>query len=96
MGGMMVPTTDTTIPRKPPTRQPTRMAALTAMAPGLDCAKAARSSISSSSSQCSSSTNFRFMNVTMTKPPPKVKVLMYRVLRNNFQSILGEVCLFMG
>lgn len=36
MGGMMVPMTDVTIPINPPTRQPTRIAALTAIAPGLD------------------------------------------------------------
>ncbi len=33
MGGSTVPITAVTMPRKPPTRQPTRMAALTAMAP---------------------------------------------------------------
>ena len=81
MGGMMVPSTATSIPTSPSTCQPTRIAALTAMAPGEDCASAVMSSISCSSIQCSSSTNFFFIKVTMTKPPPKVKLL-----KNSFQS----------
>ena len=86
MGGIMVPSTATSIPTSPSTCQPTRIAALTAMAPGEDCASAVISSISCSSIQCSSSTNFFFIKVTMTKPPPKVKLLMYNVLKNSFQS----------
>ena len=76
IGGRIVPTTATAMPSAPPTRQPTRIAALTAMAPGEDCASAARSSISFSSIQCRASTNFRFMKVMMTNPPPKVNMLM--------------------
>ena len=76
MGGMIVAMTEVSMPAKPPTRQPTRLAAFTAIAPGEDCAMAAISSISSSVIQCSSSTNLRFIRVTMTNPPPKVKALM--------------------
>ena len=76
MGGRMVPTTAQTMPQKPATRQPTRMAALTAMAPGEDWAMAVISSISASVSQPKPSTNFFFISVTMTNPPPKVKALM--------------------
>ena len=91
IGGMMVPNTATIIPIKPSTCQPTRIAALTAIAPGEDCANAVISSISCSSIQCSSSTNFFFIKVTMTKPPPKVKLLMYSVLKNSFQSRANRV-----
>ena len=86
MGGRMDPSTATTMPGNPATRHPTRMAAFTAMAPGVDWARAVMSSISFSSSQCSSSTNFRFMKVTMTYPPPKVKALIYRVAKNRVRS----------
>ena len=82
----MVPMTAVIIPMAPATRHPTRIAAFTAMAPGDDWARAVISSISSSLIQCSSSTNFFFMKVMITKPPPNVKALMYSVLKNNFQS----------
>ena len=87
MGGRMVPRTAASIPAKPPIRQPTRMAALTAMAPGEDWARAMRSSISSSASQWSSSTKRRRMKVTMTKPPPKVQALMESMLAKRVQRV---------
>ena len=62
------------------------MAAFTAMAPGEAWAKAAKSSISSSLSHFRLSTNLRFIKVTITNPPPKVKVLMYSVARNSVHS----------
>ena len=76
MGGRMVPTTAVIMPSSPSTCHPTRIAALTAMAPGALSANAVISSISSSVIQCSSSTNFFFISVTITNPPPKVKLLM--------------------
>ena len=76
MGGIMVPVTATAMPAAPASFQPTRMAAFTAMAPGEDWASAVMSSISFSSSHPSSSQNFRFIRVMMTKPPPKVKALI--------------------
>ena len=82
----MVPNTATIIPIKPSTCQPTRIAALTAIAPGEDCANAVISSISCSSIQCSSSTNFFFISVTITYPPPKVNALRYKVDKNSFNS----------
>lgn len=90
----MVPNTATIIPIKPSTCQPTRIAALTAIAPGEDCANAVISSISCSSIQCSSSTNFFFIKVTMTKPPPKVKLLMYSVLKTASKAVLTVYRMF--
>ena len=83
----MVPSVDINMPLNPATFRPTAMAQFTAIAPGLDWAIAIRSNISSSSIQCSSSTNFFFMNVAITKPPPKVKELMYSVLKNNLDIL---------
>ena len=51
MGGMIVPSTAASMPEKPPTFQPTWMAALTAIGPGQDWAMAIMSIISSSSIQ---------------------------------------------
>ena len=65
----------------------TTMAPLTAIAPGEDWAMATRSSISSSSIQWYSSTNFFFISVTMTYPPPKVNALKYNVDRNIFHNL---------
>ena len=76
IGGRMVPKTAASIPGKPQSFLPTRIAALTAIAPGEDSASAVKSSISSSVSQCRPSTKRRFMSVTITKPPPNVKALM--------------------
>ena len=76
MGGRIVPNTATAIPGMPASLRPTRIAPLTAMAPGEACASATMSSISSSSSQCSSSTNFFCISDTITNPPPKVNVLI--------------------
>ena len=71
----------------PPMRVPVSTAAFTAMAPGVDWAMAAMSSISSSSIQPSSSTKRRFIRVTITKPPPKVKLLMVSILVNRIHSL---------
>ena len=60
--------------------------AVTAIAPGDDCASAVRSSISSSRSHPSSSTNFFFISDTMTKPPPNVTALIYSIFRNSPRS----------
>ena len=57
------------------------------MGPGEDCAMAVMSSISDSSSQPSSSTNFFFISETMTNPPPKVKALSRKVALNSCQRI---------
>ena len=76
IGGIIVPITATTIPGSPPVFHPTNIAAFTAIAPGEDCAMAVKSSISSSSIQFNSSTNFFFINVIITNPPPKVNVLI--------------------
>ena len=76
IGGSTVPSAAASMPQKPATRQPTSTAALTAIAPGADCASAVKSSISRSSSQWSCSTKRRRMNVTITKPPPNVHALM--------------------
>ena len=65
-GGMMVAIMAVTAPKTPASLKPTTIAPLTAMAPGADWAMAMRSSISSSWIQCSSSTNFCFISVTMT------------------------------
>ena len=51
---------------------------------GEDWAMATRSNISCSSIQWYSSTNFFFISVTMTYPPPKVKALRYKVERKSF------------
>ena len=75
------------MPAKPHTRQPTRMAAFTAMAPGEAWARAAKSSISSSLSHFRLSTNLRFIKVTITNPPPKVNVLIYSVAKNSGHSL---------
>lgn len=81
-----MPNTARSIPSSPSTCQPTRMATFTAIAPGEDCARAVMSNISFSSIQWSSSTNFFFMKVAMTKPPPKVKLLIYSILKNSLPS----------
>ena len=62
------------------------MAPFTAMAPGADWAMATRSSISSSSIQWHSSTNFFLSRVTITYPPPNVKALRYSVEKNSRRS----------
>ena len=65
-GGSTVPRIATNAPRIPASLYPTTMAPLTAIAPGEDCAIATRSSISFSSIQWHSSTNFFFIKVTIT------------------------------
>ena len=76
MGGKMVANTATAAPNIPPILYPVRIAALTAIAPGDDCAIAVRSIISDSSSHFRSSTNFLRIRGMMTKPPPNVNALM--------------------
>ena len=76
IGGITVAKTAVAMPIKPAVRQPTSMAAFTAIAPGQDWDRAIISSISFSSSQWSSSENFFFIKVTITKPPPNVKALI--------------------
>ena len=61
--------------------------ALMAMDPGLDWAMAVRSSISSSSIQCSSFTKRSRIKGIMTNPPPKVQALNLKVDRNNCQYL---------
>ena len=58
-----------------------------AMEPGLDWAIAVRSSISSSSIQCSSFTKRSRIKGIMTKPPPKVQALSLKVERNSCQYL---------
>ena len=65
-GGMIVPSTATNTPIKPANRKPTTIAALTAIAPGADCAIAVIFNISFSVIHLYSSTNFDFINVTIT------------------------------
>ena len=60
------------------------MEALTAIAPGEDCAIAVRALLASSSIQPSSSTNFFCINGMITNPPPKVQALSSKVEKNNF------------
>ena len=62
----IVPRIATSAPGIPASLYPTTMAPLTAIAPGEDWAIATRSSISSSSIQWYSSTNFFFIRVTIT------------------------------
>jgi hypothetical protein len=87
-GGSTVPDTVINAPKIPATRYPTRSDAFTAIAPGDDCAIAVRSIISSSSIQCSSSTNFLRISGIITKPPPNVQALSCKVDKNNFLNFL--------
>ena len=68
-----------------PDREQDPVAARTGGAAGADFAISTRSSISSSSIQCSSSINFFFISVTMTYPPPNVNALKYSVEKNTFR-----------
>ena len=65
-GGRIVAIIATSAPEIPASLYPTTIALFTAIAPGADCAMAIKSSISSSSIQWYSSTNFFFINVTIT------------------------------
>ena len=66
--------------------------ALTAIAPGDDCAMAIMSSISCSSIQPSSSTNRLRISGTITKPPPKVQALSLNTEKNSCTNLILFVC----
>ena len=75
-GGSTVASMAIIAPATEPILNPVSIAALTAIAPGEDCAIAARSIISFSSSHLRSSTNLRRISGIMTNPPPKVNALI--------------------
>lgn len=82
-GGRIVAIIATSAPEIPASLYPTTIAPFTAIAPGADCAMAIKSSISSSSIQWYSSTNFFFISETITYPPPNVNALRYSVEKNS-------------
>ena len=82
-GGRIVAIIATSAPEIPASLYPTTIAPFTAIAPGADCAMAIKSSISSSSIQWYSSTNFFFISETITYPPPNVNTLRYSVEKNS-------------
>ena len=89
IGGRAVPRTAASMPGKPAIRQPSKLAAFTAMAPGLDWPRETMSIISFSSIQWSSSTKRRFIKLTITNPPPKVKLLIKNILENSCHRVFS-------
>ena len=94
IGGIMVPRIAVSKPIMPPILYPIITEALTGRGPGEDCVIAVISNISLSSSHLSSSTNFFFINDTMTKPPPKVHALKTNIDLNRIHNVLTSAFLF--
>ena len=96
IGGIIVPSTATSEPNTPLIRYPIITEALTGSGPGEDCVIAVISSISSSSNQPNSSTNFFFISDTITNPPPNVQALSINMDLNKIHKSFAFFSVFIS